>query len=133
MHNFLCSENILTLNRRFSMMQRFMYMNCLPCKDLTSIFIWLNVMLIWFYFIQKRLFSVVFRYWENGHLPPCVPCHMSRVTTCHMSRVTCHLSHVACHMPKFWIFSPKKVVKLVGWGSVINGSYSSSFRYIQKF
>ena len=26
--------------------------------------------------------------WENVHLPPCVICHVSRVT-CHMSHVTC--------------------------------------------
>ena len=37
-------------------------------------------------------------------------CHVSHVTTCHVSRVTCHVSQV--------IFFLDKVVKLIGGGSV---------------
>ena len=48
--------------------------------------------------------------------PPCVTCHMSGVTR-HMSGVRCHVSSVTCHF--LW----KKVVKLAGGGSVINGAY----------
>ena len=33
-----------------------------------------------------------------------------------MSYVTCHMSHVMCHMSNYFY----KVVKLIGWGSVIN-------------
>ena len=41
--------------------------------------------------------------------------------TCHVSRVTCHVSRVTCHVPHV----TDKVVKLIGGGSVINGTLSS--------
>ena len=48
-------------------------------------------------------------------------CHVSHVM-CHMSRVTCHVSHVTKNQNTL-----KKVVELVGQGSVINGATPSSF------
>ena len=54
--------------------------------------------------------------------------HMSHVTcdlscgTCHFSHVMCHMSHVIYDIFFILLFSPK-VVKLVGGGSVVNGTY----------
>ena len=41
--------------------------------------------------------------------------------TCHVSYVTCHMSHVTCHFG-----GGGKLVKLIGGGSVINGTYNVS-------
>ena len=77
------------------------------------------------------------------HYVSCVLFHTSHVT-CYVSRVTCHMSPVTCHnvfFLKFFIkknniyiyiifFSLnklKKVVGLVGGGSVINGAYPVQF------
>ena len=58
----------------------------------------------------------------------CVKCHVSCVA-CHVSHVTCHVSHVMCHMScvKILVFVFNKVAKLIGGGSVINGSYPGYF------
>ena len=51
-----------------------------------------------------------------------------------MPRVTCHRSCVTCHMSHITFFSlpfTDKVVKLVGWGSVINRAYPVYFLSIQ--
>ena len=54
--------------------------------------------------------------WENYHHTLCVMCPVSYVK-CYMSLVTCHSSGFCFY----------KVLKLVSWGSVINGVYPSTF------
>ena len=53
----------------------------------------------------------------------CVMCHVSCVM-CHVSPVTCHMSCVPCHMSHFFYTG----VKLVGGGSVTNGTFPSSVK-----
>ena len=70
------------------------------------------------------------KFWEKVHFPPFVTCHVSSVI-CHMSYITCHMSWFTCHMSDFCCFFLllflDEVVKLVGWGSAINGATPSSF------
>ena len=64
----------------------------------------------------------VLKFWENVHPTLCVRCQVSDFT-CHVSPVTCHLSRVRLHKKKIYIYILKKILKLVGGGSVINGLY----------
>ena len=61
------------------------------------------------------------KFWENGHPPPRVTCHLSGVR-CHVSGVTCHVSPVTFYFLFFF-----KVVELVDGRSVINGTTPSSY------
>ena len=57
-------------------------------------------------------------FWENFHLPLCL--------TCRVSLVKCHMSCIICHMWLHYIYFFYKVLELVCWASVINGSTPSS-------
>ena len=76
--------------------------------------------------IVKTLCITNRKSWGAEILGKCLP-----TTMCHKSCASCHWSRVMCHILSFliwiWIY---KLVKLVGGGSVINGSTPSSFSWL---